>query len=84
VAWAQATGEGPTRGQDQGRSCLADASGAHHGASSARGKRMPPRRGFLRGRARFYGPAGDLQVLASPLGRAALAALVCAGQLAYR
>jgi hypothetical protein len=49
VAWAQAAGEGETRGQNRGRSRLAGASGAHHGASSAHGKGKPPRGGFLRG-----------------------------------
>jgi hypothetical protein len=60
AAWARAVGEGPTRGQNRGRSCLAGTGRARHGASSASGRRKPPRGGSLRGRVRFCGPAGDL------------------------
>jgi hypothetical protein len=49
VAWDQAAGEGPTRGQNRGRSRLAGAGGARCGASSACGRGKPPRGGFLRG-----------------------------------
>jgi hypothetical protein len=50
AAWAQTAGEGPTRGQNRGRSYLASASGARRGASSAHGRRKSPRGGFPRGR----------------------------------
>jgi hypothetical protein len=50
AAWAQAAEEGATRVQNQGHGCLVVTGGAHRGASSARGQRMPPRGGFLRGK----------------------------------
>jgi hypothetical protein len=82
VAWARAAGDGETRGQNRGRGCLIVTGGARRGASNARGRRISTRGDFLRGRARFCGPAVDHQVLAGPLGQVASAALRCAGQLA--
>jgi hypothetical protein len=61
AAWALAAGEGITRGQNWGRGYLAVIGEAHRGASSARGRKMPPHGDFLRGRAGFCGLAGDLQ-----------------------
>jgi hypothetical protein len=50
AARARVAREGATRGQNWGRGCFASTDGARRGASSARGRRMPPRGGFLRGK----------------------------------
>jgi hypothetical protein len=60
VAWARAAGEGVTKGQNRGSGCLAVTGEAHRGTSSARGRKMPPRGGFLRGTSGFCGLARDL------------------------
>jgi hypothetical protein len=71
AAWARAAREGMTRGQNWGRGCLAVAGEARRGASSARGRIMLPRGGFLRGRRDFVGQREISRVLASPHGQAA-------------
>jgi hypothetical protein len=52
--------------QNQGRGCLAVTGESHRGASSARGGKMPPRGGFVRGKSGFFRPAGDLQGAGGP------------------
>jgi hypothetical protein len=47
VAWARAAVEGPTRGKTEGVVALLAPAGAHHGTSSACGRRKLPRGGFL-------------------------------------
>jgi hypothetical protein len=59
AAWARAAGEGTTRGQNWGRGCLVVTSGARRGTSSARGRRMPLRGGFLRGKSEILWASGD-------------------------
>jgi hypothetical protein len=84
VAWARAAWEGVTKGQSRRCGCLTVAGVARRGTSSARGRTMPPRGGFLRGRARFCGPAGDLQGVGGSTWLGASVAPGCAGQLACR
>jgi hypothetical protein len=84
AAWHEPLGKVRPGGKTEGIAASLAPAGVRRGATSARVRRKPPRGGFLRGRARFCGPAEDLQVLAGPLGRAASAAPVCAGQLACR
>jgi hypothetical protein len=49
VAWARAVREGSTRGETGGAAALLAPVGARRGASSAHGRGMPLREGFLRG-----------------------------------
>jgi hypothetical protein len=49
VAWARAVGETETRGKTGGAAALLAPAGARRCASSARGRGMSPRGGFLRG-----------------------------------
>jgi hypothetical protein len=50
MAASWAARKGATRGQNRRCGCLAITGGARRGASSTRGRRMPPRGGFLRGK----------------------------------
>jgi hypothetical protein len=80
AAWARAAGEGAPRVPNLGAQLPPVAGEARLGTSSARGKKMPPRGGFLRGITRFCGPAEDLLGACGPTWPGGL----CAGQLACR
>jgi hypothetical protein len=76
VAWARAVGEGPTRGQNRGCSCLAGASGGSRSASSARSRRKSLRGGFLRGKSKTLWARGRFPGAGRPTW---LGGLSCAG-----